>query len=159
MKQCFMEEFLPVCALLPDADRYTANPATDVYNLKYYQEITFILFEGAGGAGTTTLTVEECTAADGTGATAIAFKYRLLANAGSADTWGAWTAATSSGYLTIAGANKGVAIRVTADMLSAGYPYVRVQTTEDDSTAVDAVIIAILGGARYPQNVNLSAVV
>jgi len=154
----FMSEHLPVCALLPLADRWDSDPATDVYNLALYDEITFLVCEGAGGTGTTVLTVEECTSAAAAGATAIAFNYRLCASAGSADTWGAWTAATTSGYTTVAGANKMVAIRVRGNELSAGSNYVRVQTTESANDPCDAVIMAVLGKPRYAEDVMPTAV-
>ena len=92
-----------VTALQPDADRYDSDPATDVFNMALYNHITFVLMEGAGGVGTTTLTVEECTDAAAAGATAIAFSVRVMATI---DTWVAAVATAAAGYLTIAGANK-----------------------------------------------------
>jgi len=144
-----------VIALQPDADRYNADPATDVFNMENYDHITFILMEGAGGTGTAVLTVEECTAADGTGATAIGFRYRLMSTI---DTWGALTAVASTGYTTVAGANKLVAIEVDADELSDGSNFVRLQITESANDPVDAAVLAILGRPRYPQDIPVSAI-
>lgn len=157
MKEWF-EGNLPVCALLPDADPFAGNPATDVYNMKLYDRIVFIIIEGAGGTGTYTPTVEECTAADGTGATAIAHKARTCASAGTADTWTAWTAATTAGIISVAGANKMIAIEVKASELSADSPFIRLQITETDSTAVDGCIMAILSEPTYGESIPLTAV-
>jgi len=146
----FTEQHQVSYALLPDADRYDSDPATDVYNMELYDHITFILIEGAGGVGTTTLTVEECNTIAGGDNTAIAFNYRLCTTV---DTWGALTAATAAGYATVAGANKMVAIEIDAEELSSDHPFVRVQTTELADGAVDAAIIAICSKPRYAQDV------
>lgn len=138
-----------VIGLQPDADRYNADPASDVFNMEHYDHITFLLFEGAGGTGTVKLQVEECTAIDGTGATAIAFRYRVQ----SGETWGALTASAATGYTTTAGANKAVAVEVEAAELSDGSPFVRLQLTEVADDPCDAVLIAVLTKARYPQDV------
>ena len=152
----FSEQNQIVMALAPDADRWTGNPATDIINTKNYGHVTFIVMEGVGGTGTTTLTVEECDDVTPTNSTAIAFKYRL---ATSGDTFGALTSIASTGYLTIGGANKMVIIEVEAADLSDGFPFVRVQTTEDDSTAIDGAIIAICSKPRYSQAIMPTAIV
>ena len=132
--------------LQPDADRYNADPASDVVHLELYPGVTFLLMEGAGGTGTATLTVEECSADDGTGANAIAFQYAVASDC---KTWGALTAATATGYTTVAGANKMVALYVPARSLADGFPYVRVQVTEVANDPVDAAMAALLWGGRY----------
>lgn len=150
------EECLVATALQPDADRYAGSPATQAYNMKMYDHITFVLMEGAGGAGTATITIEECTSAAGAGNVAIPFKYRLCTTG---DTWGALTSIAATGYLTIAGANKLVAVEIDAAELSADHPYVRMQLTVGVATAVDAGVVAILSKARYPQAVPVTAIV
>ena len=147
--QTFMENNLLAMALAPDADRFNGDPATDVYSLENYDEITFVVIEGAGGVGTATITVEECTSAAAAGATAIGFKYKTATTADTTATWSTWSTATSSGHKPAAAANKMTAVRVRASELSNGSPFVRVQLAEDDSTAVDACVIAILGDCRY----------
>ncbi len=146
----FTEQHLVVPALYPDADRYNSDPATDVFDMRLYDHITFILTEGAGGTGTVKIQVEECDDTTPSNSTAIAFNYRV---ASTPDTWGALTAATSAGYTTTAGANKQVAVEVDAAELSDGYPYVRLQLTEVVDNPCDASVIAILSKARYPQEV------
>lgn len=138
-------------ALAPDADRWTGSPATDVYNMKYWSNIAFFITEGAGGVGTTKITAEECTSKAAAGAAAIPIRYRMRADR--TDAWGAWTsvAVAATGYTLVAGASKEVMISIDAAELSDGYPFVRLQTAEVDSTAVDAAIIAVLSGPRYPQ--------
>jgi|SRR5262245_8639515 len=146
------------CALVPATDRYNTNPATDVFNTKDYSHITFIVEEGAGGTGTVKIQVEACSAAAGTGNTAIAFNYRLVADTATADTWGALTAIASTGYTTVAGANKMVAVEIDAEELPAGKPFVRLQLTEVVDSPCAASVLAILSGARYPQQVPTTAI-
>jgi hypothetical protein len=146
MSNIFHENYVPVIALAPDADRWTSNPATDVISMANHDEVTFIIVEGVGGTGTTTITVEECDDVTPSNSTAIAFSYRL---ATTGDTFAALTAVASTGYLTIGAANKMIQITIKSEQLSAGFPFVRIQTTEGDSTAVDAAIIAIMGHNRY----------
>lgn len=147
------EQHHVVRALAPDADRYNGDPATDVFNLENYGHITFLLDEGAGGTGTVKIEVEECTAADGTGATAIAYRYRVS----SGDTWGALTAVAAAGYTTVAGADKMVAIEIDAKELSDGSNFVRLQLTEVVDDPCDAAVLAILSEPRYAQDVPLTA--
>lgn len=151
----FTELNHPVYALMPDADRYNSDPATDVFNMENYDHITFILMEGAGGTGTVKIEVEECTTAAGANNTAIAFRYRLMSTT---DTWGALTASASTGYTTVAGANKMVAIEVDASELSDGYNFVRLQLTEVADDPCDAAVIAILSQPRYAQAVPTTAI-
>jgi len=132
-------------ALQPSADRYDGNPATDVFNMRNYGAICFLLQEGAGGLGTATLTVEACDNAAGANPLAIPFKYNVSSNAGAlTDIFGALLDATAAGYLTIAGANKMVAVHVSARDLPDAKPFVRMQITEGVNQAVAAGVTAIL---------------
>lgn len=146
MASIFSEENNIRQGLAPDADRYNTDPATDVVNTKYYGHTTFIVEHGAGATGTAVVTVEECTAADGTGATAIPFKYRLYAITAAQ---GALTDATASGFTITAGANKLAVIEVPSRSLSDGSPYVRVQLTEGVDSPVDASVLIIQSQPRY----------
>lgn len=146
----FLEEHFPVTVLEPDADRYNADPATDVVSFSKFRTWTFIIMEGAGGTGTTTVTLEECDDVVPTTTNAIAFTYQVASTHG---VWGAPTAATAAGYATVAGANKSIAITVDADELADGSPYARLQTTELVDGAVDASIVAIGSNPRYAQAV------
>lgn len=143
----FTGRHLPVFALAPDADRYNTDPATDVLNMAGYGQVTFILQEGAGGTGTVKIQVEECSALDGSGATAIAFRYRV---AQTGDQFTAFsTAVAVDGYTTVAGANKMVAIEVDTRDLSEGFPFVRLQLTEVVDSPVDAAVMAIASESRF----------
>ena len=142
----FTEHNQIVSVIAPDADVWAADPASDVVNTKLYGHVTFLLHQGVGATGTVKLEVEECTAADGTGNTAIAYKYKVAANP---DTWGDLTAVAAAGYTTVAGSNQMVAIEIDAAELSDGSPFVRVQCTEVVDSPCDGGMIAIMSKPRH----------
>jgi hypothetical protein len=152
----FTEQHMVAPAIYPDADLYAGGATSDVFNMKLYDHITFILTEGVGASGTATVTVEECTSAAGAGNTAIAFNYRV---ASTPDTWGAVTAATTSGFTTTKGGNRQYVIEVDAAELSAGSPYIRAVCTEVSNFPQDAGMVAVLSKARYPQDVLSTSLV
>jgi len=77
---------------------------------------------------------------------------------GTQDTWGALTAVATTGYATVAGANKMIAIEVDAENLTAAKPYVAVTMTElVDAVCIGSLII-ILSEARYPQAIPITAI-
>lgn len=133
----------------PLADGYNTDPASDVVSLKNYHTARFYVQEGAGATGTATITVEECTAIDGTGATAIAFSYRASG--------GEWTAATAAGFATTAGANTRYEIEVQDSGLSEDSPFVRLQFTEVVDSPVAMAAFVVAEGARYAEETPVSA--
>lgn len=154
MSHTMAENNYIVTVLAPDADRYNSDPATDIVSLENYDEVTFVISEGAGGTGTAVVTVEKCTDNAGTGATAIAFKYKQNTTLGTIST--SWTDATASGFTTTAGANKDVYVRVKSEDVSSGGPWVRVQLTESADDPCDAAVYAILSNPRYGKGDLLS---
>jgi hypothetical protein len=145
MSQAQTERMTMATVLQPVADAYAADPATDVVNMKFYRRATFLIAEAAGGTGTVKIQVEECTSKAGAGNTAIAFKYRLLTKG----TSGTLTASASTGYTTVAGANKLVAVEVDGAALSDGSPYVRLQLTEVADSPCLAGVVCVLSEPRY----------
>jgi hypothetical protein len=87
-------------------------------DLKAAHEIAFLVYFGAlttsSASDSMKITVEASTVDASTGATAIAFKYRL-SSAVAANTWGAVTAATSAGYVEVAATLTGCLVWVQVD--------------------------------------------
>ena len=146
MSKYLSEEVGVRVALAADADRYNGDPATDVFNLGLYEKIAFSVLHGAGATGTVTVTVEACSANDGSDAEAIPFQYRL--NGATAAT-GSLTAATASGKLIAAGADQILIAEVKSDDLPDGKPFVRAKLTEGVDSPVDAAVVALLSGPRH----------
>jgi len=109
--------------------------------------VRFVYVKGVGAAGTATLTVEACDDAGPTTQQAVPFQYRASTTP---DTWGAWTQATVTGFLTTAGSNQVYEIFVPAAHLAAlGYEYVRLHSVEDTAAAVVGCILIEVVQPRY----------
>lgn len=135
-----------VTVLAPDADRYAADPATDIVTTKDFRHVTFFVIEAAGGTGTVKIEVEECSDNAGAGNQAIPFNYRVGTSLG---VFGDLTLVALAGYTTVAGADKIIAIEVDAAELSDAKPWVRLALTEVVDSPVDACVIAVLSNGRY----------
>lgn len=154
MKTSKLEEILPVLAFtsaqIAACEDFTAgDPASDVIRLSDHGRIMFIIAKLAGAAMTVTPTVESCDDVVPTTATAIPYRYRVMATNG---TWGEVLSATAAGVLLAAGANQMMAIEVDAAALVDGDEFVRLQLTETDSTAQDGLVIALLLDPRYEES-------
>ena len=121
---------------------------SDAFSMANYSHASIIIALGVTGAAST-VTVKENTAADGSGATAIAFSYYGEPTAGG-DTTSARTAATSSGFAT--GTADGIfyIIELDSDELSDGSEWVTVHMS-DPGAATFGAIIVVLSGARYAE--------
>lgn len=154
-----------VNGLYPKADAFATSMTTDYIAIRDYGGLTFIIHTGDATAGTAdgTVTVLAATAAAGTGATAIAFKYQVCASSTSVDTWGALTDATSTGFSMTAGDNYMYLIHVDPDVAqngptAKGGDFVALKVTEVTNDPIVAGVIAIPWKARYPQAVPQTAI-
>lgn len=146
MSEIFSDDNRLVTLLAPDADLYGADPTTDYVSLENYEHLTAMIAHGVGATGTVVVTVLAASANDGTGATAIAFKYRKHTVVA---TQGAVTAATAAGFTIAAGSNQIAIIEVNADELPDGKPWVALDLNEGVDSPVDAAVIGILSKPRY----------
>lgn len=128
---------------------------SDAFSMENWSHATIIITLGVTGAAST-VTVKENTAADGSGATAIAFNYYAEETA-SGDTLGARTSASASGFAT--STNDGVfyVIELSAEELSDGYPWVTVHMS-DPGAATFASINVVLSGGRYQEVEGATAI-
>ncbi len=134
----------------PVADAFSGTLNSDIASGNC-DAITILYYQGVGTTGTSTLTVDACDDTSGSNTTAIPFEYRTNT---SADTFGAWTAATTSGFTTTAGNNHIYEIRVDpAELAEEGYQYFRLTAVEVADSPVLGGVMYILEGLRYgPQN-------
>ena len=139
-----------VNGLPPVAEAYESGPnSTDIVSMRNHKHCTFIVQEGVGTTGTSTITVESCDDTDPTTATAVAFRYKEIT---SGDTEGDTTAATSSGFGTTAGSNHVYLIEIDDDMLSGTDEFVRLKHTELVDAAVVSGTLIILSGSNFAGN-------
>tara|TARA_R110000765_G_scaffold277926_2_gene375782 strand:- start:802 stop:1272 length:471 start_codon:yes stop_codon:yes gene_type:complete len=121
---------------------------SDAFKMENYSHATIIVSAGVTGAAAT-LTVKENTAADGTGATAIAYSYYAETTAGG-DTLGARTAATASGVAMTTNNGHFTIIELDASELSDGSEWVTVHLSAPGA-AMLVCIGVVLSGARYAE--------
>lgn len=153
-------------AIIPVADAFTGGTSTEAVSLRDYTRASCIIQTGAieDAAISNVVTVEACTSAAGAGATAMAFRRRVMRYSTTVDTWGALTDVTSAGYnfaSNNAVANACWFIDVTADEVEAALPgatFVRVTIAETANKTITASGLWILTGARYPQAVPATAI-
>lgn len=152
-----------VNGLYPVADAFATSMTTDYVSLAKYGKVTFVLHTGVatGGTANGAVTVLAASDAAGTGAGAVAFKYRVCASSTTVDTWGALTDATSTGFVMTAGSNYLYVVEVTAEGVEAvdpGNAFVALKVTEDTNDPVVAGCIAILSEPRYGGAVPVTAI-
>ena len=149
--------------LVPQADAFATSATTDYVSVQNYGRIGFIIHTGDATSGTAdgVITVVASDDASGSSTTAMAFTYRVCASSTSVDTWGAQTAATSSGVAMTAGDNYIYYVEVNAEDVEAaqaGAKFVALTVTEDTNDPIVASILALGLDPRYPQEVPVSAI-
>lgn len=141
-----------IVGIAPAADPFSGTVYTTAINMKTFSKANFHIVKGVGATGTSTITVEKNTLADGTGAAAIPFYYRRITAAGVA---GAWTLATTTGFATTAGSSESYEVAITDQMegLALGdKPFVRLKAVEVVDSPVLGTVIVIGSGGRYGVN-------
>ena len=140
-----------VKGLAPAGDRWNTDPATDIVNLEFHNRLLAVVHQDGGTTGKATLTVEACSDAAGTGATAVPFRYRVgSAGAGAGgDGMGAVTAAAAAGFDTTAATDRLYLLDIKGSELPAGKPWVRVKTVEAVNDPVNGSIDFLLYEPRY----------
>ena len=143
-----------VINILPPQSATTAVDA-DVFIMKNYAHATIICQFGTTNADAGNITVEECTAADATGATALSTTLWTYAETtATGDTLGARTNDVSIDVS--ANDNIFYVIEIDASELSAGYNYVQVAYSAPGGATLISMV-AILSGSRYPKDQSPTA--
>jgi len=130
----------------PIADAFAGTVYTDIVEV-LGQGVLFFRYDGVGTTGTSVVTVQACSTIAPAATTAVPFIYRIST---SGDTWGDWTAATTTGFTTTAGSSQMYQIYADAAHLAeTGYGYARAVFTESaDSEVLGGVLIAVVN-LRY----------
>lgn len=162
-QQDFLASHHIVNGLYPVADAFATSMTTDYISLKDYRKVSFLVHQGVatGGTANGVITVLAASDAGGTGAGAVAFKYRTCASSTTVDTWGALTDAASTGVAMTAGSNRMYLVEVTADQVEGvdpGNPFVALKVTEDTNDPVVAGVIAILSDPRHGTGTPVTAI-
>ena len=135
--------------LVPAADCFAGGASSDIVECRSAEGVLAIIFEGdsTGGTTTGTVTVDACDDVTPTTTTAIAFYYR---SSTTFDTWGAWTAATATGFVMPTGDNQMHQVYVpAAELAEEGYGYVRLTVAETVNDPVVAAVLIAVVDPRY----------
>lgn len=147
-----------VSALAPVADAFDGTKTSKALNMTNYGAASFLVTKGVGLTGTSTITVEKCSASDGTGATAIPFFYERIPTG---DTRGTLTEATTAGFTTTAGSDEMYLVHVHTNLeglASGDKPWVRLKAVESVDSPVVGCIHAFLYQGNYGNSHGPSAI-
>ena len=141
--------FHVVNALAPVADAFDTAMDTDIIDAGVGDGVLFIIQNGAiSGAAVNTVTIEASSNIAAGAVATVPFVYR---QALATDVWGAWTAATTTGFsasMTVAGRMFQIYVD-SAEIAEEGYRYVRLSTDETGNFTVTAGVLAIIVNPRY----------
>ena len=136
----------------PVADAFAgANKRSDVYAMRDYESVIFIIYIGVGTTGTSTVLVNSCDDVTPSNRTAIKFYSRdILAT----DVQGAITERAAAGYIPAAGSSKIILIEVRAEDFVDGDGFVELELDEAADAAVLGGIMALFRQGRYKEDVS-----
>lgn len=142
-----------VLVLQPQGTTTTAALSGACFDMSSWGHAT-ILVAGGKGTAVTAVTVKECTAATGSGATAITYRYAKEDTA-AGDTLDAALAWASTLSLSAGSTGVYAVIEVDADELADGYNWVRVDFSANTAGAPkDLACFAVLSGGRYQEDIT-----
>lgn len=125
---------------------FTGTVTSDVVKAQG-ERVRFIFYKGVGSTGTSTVTVLACSDTSASASAAIPFYYRSCT---SGDTWGDWTAATTTGFVTTAGSSQMYEILADpAECAELGYEYIELQMVESVSSAVVGCVLVEVLNTNY----------
>lgn len=128
-------------ALTPVADALSGTATTAEFDLSKFGKLFFVIQKGAGGTGTSTITLIGSDDASPPNSGAVPFKYREVLTG---DLQGEIKQATATGFTLTAGANQVYVIEADpAEFGKDGYRTVHLQAVEVVDGAVLAGILAI----------------
>jgi hypothetical protein len=126
--------------IAPNADFASGTVTTDIFKNTGEGAYFLVWYGTNASSGASTATVEACDDVTPSNTTAVAFYYRISTTF---DTWGSWTAATTSGITVGGSADSAWQIWVPSDeCASEGYEYVRLKLVESTAQAADGVVAA-----------------
>jgi hypothetical protein len=125
----------------------TGGKHSAAINFSKYSHLTAIIGIGISAAAPGLITVEACTAQDGTGATAIPFDL-FPSETAAGDVLAARQSVVAAGYQPPATDNIFYQIELDSAAMPSGFSYVRVSIA-NAANSVIAAIFFVLSGARY----------
>lgn len=147
-----LETFHVAKGIDPVADAFAgADKRSDVYAMRDYESVLFIIYIGVGATGTSTILVNSCDDVVPTNRTAIKFYSRDILTT---DVQSAITERAAAGYIPTAGSSKIVLIEVRAQDLVDGDGFVEIEFDESVNSPVLGGVCALFGQGRYKEDVS-----
>ena len=137
----------------PVADAFAGTVQSDVYSIRDYGRIVFVVYVGVGATGSSTITVESCDDTVPTNVTTIPFWSREIT---SGDTEGAITRQAAAGFVNTVGSSRIVLVEADAKDAVSERGFVRCVLVESVDSPVLGGIMALQGGkpTRYAEDVK-----
>ncbi len=156
-----------VPAFVPVADAFSGGITSEAVSLRDYRRATLVVLTGAiEDAGISNIvTLEACTAADGTGHVTMPFRWRAQRYSTTVDAWSALAAVAATGYdfaVNNAVANAVWFAEVTADEVSNAVPgaqWLQAKIAETANKTITAAGLWILTEPRFPGAIPQGAIV
>lgn len=142
----------------PVADAFAATVRSDVYSMRGHKRIVFVIYQGVGATGSSTITVNACDNVTPSTRSAIGFWSREITTG---DTEGVITRRAATGYVNTVGSSKIILIEAdAADAAAVGYGFIELTMVESVDSPVLGGVLAILGGegVRYSEDVNATVI-
>jgi hypothetical protein len=146
MASLLIERLQFVAGIAPIADAHAGGVVSDVYDMRAFERLVFVVYRGVatGGTAAPTYTALACDDVTPTNTTAVPFRYRK--------SLGAVATATATGFQATAGSAAIDLIEVDArDLASTGYGYIQLNIAETVNDPVVAAVLAI-GEAKIARN-------
>lgn len=136
----------------PVADAFAgADVRSDVYAMRDYESVVFIIYIGVGTTGTSTILVNSCDNITPDTRTPIPYFSRDILTT---DVQSVITARSAAGYIPTAGSSKIILIEVRAQDLVAGDAFVEIEFDEAANAAVLGGVLALFAHGRYKEDVT-----
>jgi hypothetical protein len=131
-------------------DAAAGAQASDWLNMKYYSAAAIVIMQGAWGAGTPAITLNQATSSAGAGSKPLAFTKRWSKTALGTAVF-AETAVVNNTFNLPAVANSVTIVEVNAEDLDVtnGFTYIQAAAAAAGAGANLLAVLAILTGARY----------
>lgn len=136
----------------PVADAFAGTVYSDVYSMKAYERLLFVVYIGVGATGSSTFKVNSCDNTTPSTRTEIPFWYREILTT---DVQGPITrAVAATGFVNTVGSSKIILVEVAAADLVEGDEFVELDMVESVNNPCLGGVMAIGGYGRYKEDVS-----
>jgi hypothetical protein len=149
----FAESHKVVNCTTKSSDILSGNLQSDIYNMEDWRDSIFVLtLTSSDGTATARCHLRSVSAVSGGTTHGMPFYYRLATGTSASDTLSAWTLATSSGFITTAGANQIYELWGKSRDLYDGDSFIMWDSTEIVNDPAGGALTACFFNGRYHED-------